>query len=510
MQFDNLNSKRKQYLNASQKNYRLNQYLRASGLSKNVLSPSEQAAKHHNYTGSAMSDLDQNDHQVWMNPVDNMYADNNHHQPHSHHEQHLEHNQMQNHVQPQDNAGGNNNRNHYYTLHGSMEHGQLEHHQAQGHSTNVSTEMNPDHQGYSGTNIIHQNQPNSNINDNIASKSSSKTITKGEKQIERAERKRKRERQRREDVNRLFDDLNAILAKIEKEQHELLEKQEQESQNQDDDKMKKKLKWIRRNQIQLGKNASTSTLNRAEVIARAVAVLEELSEERKDQRNEIEQLKEELSNASKSGLSVQQTPLQLHLPNAGQSGMNQPLNAVMSSLATQHTHTQNPAPAPGNSQTDADQQQVVMMVPMMVPAPGQNAGTTNQSQRAVFFPQFSNAATMQPQAQMQSVPTWNSHNPAQANVPIAFNAPQQIQQPVPTYTAPTPAAMQQIQPMAAQIQQQHAQKHQPGPQDQQQHQQAHIQQGQHDKNHTQLNVSNMDGPKSNNVNSNEGNLAHCA
>lgn len=374
-----------------------------------------------------MSDLNQNDHQLWMNPMDSMYQ--NVHSVQTH----------------QAARGLHDNTNLAYYDPKARDQAQQGQPQAQPQILAISNEamddIEVDRQGYR----VQRQNPKINV--------SCPQTSKGEKQIERAERKRKRERQRREDVNRLFEDLNAILAKIEKEQNELFAQEEQEHLEQDDEKMKKKLKWIRRNQMQLGKNASSSSLNRAEVIARAASVLEELSEERRDQRVEIKGLKQELAQITKVAKTISSTHdhVQTHIQNSTQATSNAntlPLvESVISSVPTQtsRTSTNNPNsnsnPANGQANTE---QQVVMMVPMMVPASRNHRSSSNQpnaAQPAFVFPQFPNAATIQsPAAHIQTISNWN--NSTQNATTIAFNPSAQMQHMQPFTT--TPGGMQAI------------------------------------------------------------------
>ena len=543
---------------------------------------SDSLQQSNSYFSSPHMDLNLNEQNVWMNhhgggnskggnASSNMYQNNRNNPQHLQRatQQNLgvdKHERSQAHNETKCNPNLNFNDALYYQMqsnHGHMEQVNQRLVHAQAKDESQVTKHHEIHMGSHREHLQHSHvggDKKGNLNNITTARLGSaiietKATTKGEKELERAERKRKRERQRREDVNRLFDDLNAVLAKIEKEQQELLEKQHQQHGDKDDEKIKKKLKWMR-NQIQLGKNASASSLNRAELIAKAVAVLEELSEERKDQRIEIEELKQELDNKSNTRRTL--LPQQV----SKKSQIHSSTKQVFSSTSIPDHTTSGPNQNALNTQNKTDQQ-VVMMVPMMVPAPSNHNSDMNTANTAaaqtVFFPQFSNTTglpthiqpfsswpasvssntsctqqnavrvnanlnqtSQQVFEQVQSFPTLLTNSGMQLHIPPSTS---QSHQPLSTQNQQNEKTSHQQIQQSQQIKQTqlppHQQQHHIQAQALQQQQQYHQQQSErsqstsvhHLKAQVQVNIPNLfltNAKKDGDKNENEENLADCA
>jgi len=213
--------------------------------------------------------------------------------------------------------------------------------------------------------------PKSNMNTSSSSISSHHTeIDEEAKALARSERKRSREKQRRLDVNKQFTDLTKLISQIEQEERE------------EDPTVFRQ---------------SFSATNRADLIARTISHIERLRDSNKRRKTECSTMQQQLQESQKAGEEM--------------------ASKYKEALSKNH-----------GMMMPQQNKQVMMMVPMMMPA---NA--------AQSMPQFGM------QAQMGAMNQFMMPQPFMAQ-PAAAQAPQQQQQ-----------APQQPQQQQQQQQQQHAQ-----------------------------------------------------
>lgn len=228
-------------------------------------------------------------------------------------------------------------------------------------------------------------------------------IDEGSKSQARSERKRSREKQRRTDVNKQFGELTEVLKRIESEEQQLQQERAAREEARDGAKANQPSRMVL---------PPFSPTNRVDLIARTIAHLERLSHVTKKQVQEVQKLEEQLKNSQKAGEDMAQKLKdavfnQGHPPNGmmtmnGMMGngmvanqMFNPMQMAMGGMNPMANGATN-----GMMSIQPQKQQMMMMVPMMMPGAGANGATGAPS--APMMPAGNQPFMMMPQAFMPS------------------------------------------------------------------------------------------------------------
>lgn len=255
------------------------------------------------------------------------------------------------------------------------------------------------------------------------------------KALARSERKRSREKQRRLDVNKQFNDLTKLVSQIEQEERE------------EDPTVFRQ---------------SFSATNRADLIARTIAHIERLRDSNKRRKTECANLQQQLQDSQKAGEEIAAKYKEAVCKNHGMMMPQQSKQVMMMVPMMMPANATQGMPqfgmqAPMGAMSQFMMPQAFMPQPAAAPAAAGAAPTVSQAQQQQQQQQQPPAQVPQQPQQHQQPSQASQHSqlptpPAQPQVPVpTMMTPQQMmftsmQSVYPTMAAATTPAQQQPQP----------------------------------------------------------------
>mmetsp|Transcript_37108 Transcript_37108/g.54566 ORF Transcript_37108/g.54566 Transcript_37108/m.54566 type:complete len:383 (+) Transcript_37108:67-1215(+) len=193
----------------------------------------------------------------------------------------------------------------------------------------------------------------------------------------RAARKRNRERERRENVNKQFDELASLLQKI----------------AETDEKETSTISPSKRLRSSYEYSSKAFKRNRADLILETINVLHYMRDEQKAQKDVIKDLNVKLAEEAKKNTAISENK--------------------------ESIQESSDAGSPSVEKKDKTENNMVMMVPMMMP-PSANAAGLKADPMATYMAQFQMMAAQQMQATMMKSMTSKMGN---NNIPFPFHMP---------------------------------------------------------------------------------------